>query len=254
MPGCRRTPPADADGTIPPVDAFTPPSCNPAPTRGATVPYQEYEAEGASTTGTVLGPSRAVNDSDVFNSIAGESSGRQAVKLSATGQNVTFTTNCVANSVVVRYVIPDSPDGSGNNATLGLYINGTRTASLSLTSQYAWAYGNPTTTDETTNNPGDGYARHFYDESRFLLSADIPVGSTVALQEDAMDNASYYVIDLIDLEEVPPPLGQPANSLCRSSTTERPPTTAATTGRRFRSASTRRRSKTKWSGFHPAPI
>ena len=200
-------------GNPPPEDAYSPPSCNPAPTRGANVPYQEYEAETASTNGTVLGPSRAVNDPNVFNSIAGESSGRQAVELRGAGQHVTFTTTCVANSIVVRYVIPDSADGSGQTATLGLYVNGTRVQSLQLTSRYTWAYGNPTTTDDTTNNPGDGYARHFYDEVRLLLSTDIPSGSTVTLQQDATDTATYYVIDLIDLEEVPPALAQPSNSL-----------------------------------------
>jgi hypothetical protein len=207
-------PASDAQGSPPPQpDAPTVVSCNPAATRGASVPYQEYEAESATTTGSILGPSRAVNDPNVFNSIAGESSGRQAVKLSGTGQNVKFTTTCVANSIVVRYVIPDSADGTGANATLGLYVNGTRVESLQLTSEYAWAYGNPAMTDATTNNPGDGYARHFYDEVRLLLSADIPSGATVALQQDASDTAAYYVIDLIDLEEVPPALTQPANSV-----------------------------------------
>ncbi len=39
----------------PPGDAFVPPNCNPTPTRGATVAYQEYEAEAAVTNGSVLG-------------------------------------------------------------------------------------------------------------------------------------------------------------------------------------------------------
>jgi hypothetical protein len=187
--------------------------CGVTPARGAAVPYQEYEAESTSTNGTVIGPSRAVNDADVFNSIAGESSGRQAVKLAATGQYVQFTTACAANSIVVRYVIPDSSDGAGASATLGLYVGGTRVQSLALTSHYAWAYGDPTTTDATTNNPGDGFARHFYDEVRVLLPSDIPAGTTVALQQDASDTAAYYVIDLVDLEEVPAAPSQPANSL-----------------------------------------
>jgi Pectate lyase superfamily protein len=181
--------------------------------RGATVPYVEYEAESGVTNGTVIGPSRAINDPNVFNSIAGESSGRQAVKLAGTGQYVRFTTQNTANSVVVRFVIPDSANGDGLQATLGLYVNGSRAATLSLTSVYAWAYGDPVTTDTTTNNPGDGYARHFYDEARVLLPADIPAGATVGVQQDAQDTAAYYVIDLFDLEEVPPALAQPSNAV-----------------------------------------
>jgi len=206
-------PASDAQGSPPAQDSSAPISCNPAPTRGATLPYQEYEAESAATNGVIIGPSRAVNDSNVLNSIAGESSGRSAVKLSGTGQNIRFSTSCVANSIVVRYVIPDSSDGSGTSGTLGLYVNGTRVQTLALTSHYAWAYGNPASTDATTNNPADGFARHFYDEVSLLLSADIPAGATVALQQDASDTAAYYVIDLIDLEEVSAALTQPANSL-----------------------------------------
>jgi Pectate lyase superfamily protein len=185
----------------------------PLAARGATLPYVEYEAEDGETNGTVLGPSRAVDDPDVFNSIAGESSGRRAVKLAGTGQYIRFTTTSAASSVVVRFVIPDSQDGAGLSATLGLYVNGARVASLSLTSRYAWAYGDPVATDATTNTPSDGHARHFYDEARLLLPADVPAGSTVGVQQDAEDTAPYYVVDLVDLEEVPPAAAQPSGTL-----------------------------------------
>jgi hypothetical protein len=202
------------DGASSPIDSDFQPDGAPLPAaRGATLPYAEYEAETGATNGTLLGPSRAVNDADVFNSIAGESSGREAVKLAGTAQYVRFTTRSVANSVVVRFVLPDSQDGTGLQATLGLYVNGTRVQSLALTSSYAWAYGNPQTTDATTNTPGDGYAHHFYDEARVLLAADVPAGATVALQQDASDMAAYYVIDLVDLEEVAPAIVQPAGTL-----------------------------------------
>jgi hypothetical protein len=188
-------------------------TCGAAVTRGATQPYQEYEAEAGMTNGTIIGPSRAVNDANVANSMAGESSARMAVKLSATGQYVRFTNQCAANGVVVRYALPDSSDGNGVSATLGLYVNGSRVQTLNLTSHYAWSYGNPVSSTTTTNNPGDGYARHFYDESRILLSTPIPAQATVSLQKDAMDTADYYVIDFVDLEQVPAPLSRPANSL-----------------------------------------
>ena len=54
----------DADSAPPPQEGSPPPSCNATPARGANVPYQEYEAENASTNGTLIGPSRAVNDPD----------------------------------------------------------------------------------------------------------------------------------------------------------------------------------------------
>ncbi len=185
----------------------------PAPARGAAVPYVELEAEDSTTSGTVLGPSRAVDDADVLRSIAGESSGRRAVELTATGQSVQWVTPVATNSLVVRFVIPDAPDGSGTTATLGVTVDGHRVASLPLTSRYAWAYGDPMTGDATTNNPADGHARHFYDEARLLLPADVPAGATLALVRDAGDTAAYCVVDLVDLEEVPAALGQPAGTV-----------------------------------------
>ena len=196
------------DGVAPTPDGAPAP-----PARGAAVPYVEYEAENGTSNGTRIGPSRAVNDPDVFHSIAGESSGRQAVELEGAGQYVRWVTTSAANSLVARFVIPDSADGGGTTSTLGVYVDGTRVTSLALTSQYAWAYGDPATTDATTNTPGDGYARHFYDEARVLLPADVPAGSTIALQVDSTDTAAYFVIDLVDLEEVPPALTQPAGTV-----------------------------------------
>ncbi|HEX3771603.1 MAG TPA: glycosyl hydrolase family 28-related protein [Polyangiaceae bacterium] len=196
------------------ADAATPgDSGGEAPARGAALPYVEYEAEDGTTNGTSLGPSRAVDGADVFADIAGESSGRKAVKLAGAGQYVRFTTRAPANSVVVRFVIPDSQDGAGLSATLGLYVGGARVAGLALASQYAWAYGDPQASDTTTNNPGDGHAHHFYDEARLLLPADVPAGSVIALQEDAEDTAAYYVIDLVDLEEVAAAPAQPGGTV-----------------------------------------
>ncbi|HEY2515989.1 MAG TPA: hypothetical protein VGI39_34195, partial [Polyangiaceae bacterium] len=195
----------DAGTTAPPasstVDAAPPPA-----SRGASLPYWEYEAEAATTTGSVLPASRTFGDK------AAEASGRSAVELDSTGQSVTFKTEHAANSIVVRYSIPDAPGGGGATATLGLYVNGTRKASLPLTSRYSWTYGDADAQGSGSENPGAGTAHHFYDEAHLLLD-EIPAGATVALQRDAQDSAAFYVIDLVDFEEVPAPLAQPGGSL-----------------------------------------
>jgi hypothetical protein len=55
---------------------------------------------------------------------------------------------------------------------------------------------------------------HFYNEDRaFITGPPIGAGSTIKLQKDASNNAAVYDIDCIDLENVPAPLTQPANSL-----------------------------------------
>src|SRR5262249_46379893 len=58
--------------------------------------------------------------------------------------------------------------------------------------------------------PG-GDARRLFDESHALLPRTYPQGTTFRLQRDAGDSAAYYVIDLVDLEQVAPPAAKPAN-------------------------------------------
>ncbi|HEX3593890.1 MAG TPA: glycosyl hydrolase family 28-related protein, partial [Polyangiaceae bacterium] len=174
--------------------------------RGATLPYDEYEAEDATTNGAVIGPSRTFGDP------ASEASGRRAVRLSTTGQYVRFTPSRATNSIVVRYSIPDSANGGGAAATLGVLVNGERKASLALTSRYSWTYGDADAQGMGSESPGAGTAHHYFDEAHALLG-EVAAGATVALQRDAGDDAASYVVDLVDLEEVAAPLAMPAGAL-----------------------------------------
>ncbi|HWZ90843.1 MAG TPA: glycosyl hydrolase family 28-related protein [Polyangiaceae bacterium] len=177
-------------------------------TIGATLNYLEYEAEDGETTGTVLGPARKT--AAAFD-IAVEASQRKAVQLSATGQYVRITSAQQANSIVVRFSVPDSADGQGQTATLSVYVNGTFRQKLNLSSRWSWAYGT-SFVPKSSNNPADGNPHHYYDEAHALIG-DIAANQTVTLQKDADDTAAFYVIDLIDLEQVPAPLAQPAGAI-----------------------------------------
>jgi hypothetical protein len=170
--------------------------------RGATVPYVSYEAEHAATNADLIGPSRAYRD------MASEASGRQAVKLNSTDDYVEFKLAKPANSIVLRYAIPDSPDGQGLNATLALYVNGKFKQNLSLTSKYAWEYGSY----PWSNDPKQGSAHRFFDEIHALIG-DVPAGTTIRLQKNADNNADYYVVDLADMEQVAEPLTTPKGFL-----------------------------------------
>jgi hypothetical protein len=192
-----------ASGTATPVVTLPTPEFHPVGSRGATVPWIEYEAEKGQTSGQILTPDRT------FGTIASESSGRSAVQLNKTGDYVQFRALQAANSVVVRFVIPDSQDGTGLDATLSLYVNNAFRQKLNLTSRYAWSYGGE---QFTLNTPAAGGAHHFYDEARALVGG-IPAGATVKLQKDAGDDAAYYVVDLVDLEQVAPPKTMPAGYL-----------------------------------------
>lgn len=169
---------------------------------GATLPYVELEAENASTNGTIIGPDRTRF------TLAGESQGRRAVTLSATGQYVQFTLPSAANSMVIRYSMPDNAGGTGLTAPLSLYINGVRQTDLSLTSKYAWVYG----AYPYDNNPGGGNAHRFYDESRFVLPS-MAAGTTVRLQKDSTSTAASYTIDFADFEQIPAAITQPSGSV-----------------------------------------
>jgi len=79
---------------------------------------------------------------------------------------------------------------------------------LPVTSKYSWLYGNY----PFSNNPTAGFARNFFDEVR-VSGLVLNAGTTVRLQRDSTDTATFYDIDLIDTENVPAALSQPANSL-----------------------------------------
>nr|BFF21614.1 hypothetical protein GCM10025730_51350 [Promicromonospora thailandica] len=77
--------------------------------RGAAVPYTTYEAEDGQYTGTLLqtDPLRTFGHTN----FATESSGRESVRLTSTGQYVQLTSTNPTNSIVVRSSIPDAPGG-----------------------------------------------------------------------------------------------------------------------------------------------
>jgi len=185
--------------------------------RGATVDFAEQEAENATFTGSVIGPDRAAY------TLAGEASGRSAVKLTP-GQWVEFVLPKAANAVTVRYSIPDAPTGGGITAPLAVAVNGKRAATMTLTSQYAYLYNQyPFTNDPSADllhpdwwitecgcvpsatTPAPGISKpfrpmHFYDEQRLLLGRSYRAGDRIRLTASA--GAAWTVIDLLDSQLV----------------------------------------------------
>ncbi|MGW5581296.1 CARDB domain-containing protein [Micromonospora chokoriensis] len=175
--------------------------------RGAAVPYTSYEAEAGRYSGTLL-------ETDALRTFghtnfASESSGRKSVRLTSTGQFVEFTSANQANSIVVRNSIPDAPGGGGIEATISLYVNDVFSRKLTLSSKHSWLYGNTDGPEALTNTP-QADARRLFDESNALLAQSYPAGTRFKLQRDSGDTASFYVIDMIDLEQVAGPASQPA--------------------------------------------
>ncbi|MCW2874758.1 carbohydrate-binding protein [Actinacidiphila oryziradicis] len=152
-----------------------------------------------------------------YSSAALEASGHAYVHLSGTGQSVqwTNTTGQPISFVNLRVSIPDSPSGGGITATLDLYVNGTFRQALNLNSKQTLVYeGNNNYNSSDNQNPADGNPRVFYDESHaFVTGTPIAPGSTFSLQKSSSSTAAYYDVDVIDVENPPAPLTQPANSV-----------------------------------------
>ncbi|WP_344861074.1 glycosyl hydrolase family 28-related protein [Amycolatopsis ultiminotia] len=170
--------------------------------RGASVPFVEQEAEDAATNATVIGPDRTAR------TLAGEASGRKAVTLDGQGKYVEFTLSAAADSLDVRYSLPDNAEGTGIDGALSVYIDGKHARDLDLTSRYSWYYGSY----PFTNDPAQGKGHHFYDETRALFDTSYPAGTKIRLQADAGDS-STATIDLADFEQVGPAAKQPEGSL-----------------------------------------
>ena len=158
--------------------------------------------------GVILGPPSVAVDKNatVTNTFAGESSGQQCVELQTQGSYVQFTAQGVANALVVRYSVPDTANGSGANYTISLYTNGVFSQEIPVTSMHSWLYGSYPWTD----TPSSGSARNFFDEAR-VMNLSINPGDQIRLQIGPADTASFYVVDLVDLENIPHALSQPTN-------------------------------------------
>ncbi|MET0425208.1 MAG: discoidin domain-containing protein [Actinoplanes sp.] len=180
---------------------------------GATLPYVEVQAENAAHNGTVIGPSAA------YNTLAAESSYRKAVTLAA-GQYVEFTTPSATNSIVFRYSIPDSSNGSVRTTPINFSINGAASAAFTLTNAYSWFYGGY----PFTNSPG-GNPHHFYDEVHRLFPTTYPAGTKFRLSA-----TSATTIDFADFENVAGALSQPAGSVSVTSRGADPTGAADATG------------------------
>jgi len=175
--------------------------------RGAAVPYTSYEAENGSYTGTLIeaDPLRTFGHTN----FGTESSGRRSVRLTAQGQYVQVTSTVPTNSIVLRNAIPDAPGGGGTTATISLYADDQFVQKLNLSSRNSWLYGTTDDTEGLSNSP-QANARRLFDEAQALLPRSFPAGTRFKLQRDAGDDAAFYHLDLIDLEQVADPLGQPA--------------------------------------------
>ncbi|KAL0477970.1 cycloisomaltooligosaccharide glucanotransferase CTA1 [Acrasis kona] len=183
-------------GEILNLDSITVQDAVPTAKRGATITYTEYEAEDAVTNGLIIGPERK------FMTLPSEASGRRAVQLVDKSKYVEFTTKDISNAIVVRFSIPDTPDGKGNVARLSVLADSKFITDLTVTSKWSWVYG----AYPFSKRPSDGSPHHFYDEARALFNTTLPKGTKIRL---VPSSDIVYTIDVIDMYRVEPPYTQP---------------------------------------------
>jgi hypothetical protein len=180
--------------------------------RGAhQMPYQRYESEaGARGDGAVLEQSPQFNQND----IASEASDRAYVSLPANGSYVEWTVAQTVQGVNLRFTLPDSPTGTGQSGTLGLYVNDIKVKTIQLSSYWAYQYFVQPGPGVQPNPRQTPNARTFmrFDEVHFRLADPIPGGSTIRITKDHGD-ALAYGVDFLELEPVPDPLAPPLNVL-----------------------------------------
>ncbi|WP_194919773.1 galactose-binding domain-containing protein [Catenulispora rubra] len=183
---------------------------------GASQGFTSMEAES----GTLLGGASAVSltapPTTEYSSAALEASGHGYVHLASGGQGVqwTNTTGAPISFLNVRVSIPDAPSGGGITSTLDLYVNGVFRQALNVNSKQTYIYEGTNYNNSDDKNPADGDPRVFWDESHsFVTGAAIAPGSTFSVVKDSANSASYYDVDVVDTENPPAPIAQPANSI-----------------------------------------
>jgi len=171
--------------------------------RGATLPYEGVEAENSTYQGTLIGPDRK------YTTLPSEASQRYAVQLVNSGDYVEFTNKNPFNAFVVRFSIPNTPNGQGQAANLNVLVNGKQVTVLNVTSYYSWVYGSY----PFTKNPGDGTPHHFYDDVRYFFgnTSTFPAGTKLRLV--GATASIVYTIDLVEFFEVGAAFTPPAGYL-----------------------------------------
>ena len=171
---------------------------------GATMPYIRYSSEEASLGG---GATLIKSPDHSQDNIASQGSNQSYIKLPEKNSYAEWTIHSKGNGITMRFTMPDTEDGLGQDGSIDVYVNEMKVKTVNLTSYYMWQYfpsGNP------SDAPG-GAANFAFDEVHFLLETSLKIGDKIRIQSSGA-NGLEYGVDFLEIEEVGDPLSQPENS------------------------------------------
>lgn len=171
--------------------------------RGASeMPYTRYEAEDGNRGGGAI-----FHETTTFDEtkIAAEASNQKYVGLPSNGSFVEWTVNEPGDGITLRFNMPDSPTGEGENGALDIYVNGNMVKTIDITSYWAYQYFPGS---EPENDPSDR-PRMRFDETHFMLNTSLASGDVLKIQKNNGD-AFEYGVDFVEIESVPAPIAKPA--------------------------------------------
>jgi len=162
---------------------------------GGAFPWTRYEAENADRTSMT-----APHASDIYGM---EAAGHRAIELTAGGSLIEWTMDADGEGIVVRYSVPDVPDGE---LAVDFLVNDEKRGVIVLTPRFSHLYGSQF---EASKNPAEGNHRRVYDETRLRYPLKKGDRFAIRLPEPSTKSAEPVCIDFIEVEriaaEIPPP-------------------------------------------------
>ena len=194
-----------------PADKLKIPGPDPNGRRGATVPYNRYEAEDGSFYGSAK---KLVSVNCSRDDIATQASKRSYVELT-NGDSLDLAIDRYGDGVTMRFTMPDSDDGMGKNSSLEVMVYDAKgkkqsEQTVAISSYNMWQYFTPGTRDPHDEKVPGSIPAFAFDEVHFKLNSKLKPGDHIVIKNL---KAIACGIDFIEVENIPAMIKQPAGAI-----------------------------------------